>query len=101
MYNDGTLFILILTFFANTFFYKQLDLRLPEILQEILFCCISVESLPFAKSALCFNGHHVSTKESVCSFILRDEDKHTNYIGNPRGPFCQLANGRSKIVNRT
>ena len=32
------------------------------------------------------DGHCVSTKVSVCSFISRDKNEHTNYLGNPPGP---------------
>ena len=32
------------------------------------------------------NGHRVSTKESVCSFISREEDEHRNYLSNLRAP---------------
>ena len=47
------LFISILTFFAHTFFYKQLDLRLLETSQEILFFLLLWNVCP-AKSALIF-----------------------------------------------
>ena len=47
----SNLFISILTFFAHTFFYKQLDLGLLETLQVIFFP-VSVKYLPSHKSAL-------------------------------------------------
>ena len=42
----------MLTFFAHTFFYKQLDLGLLETLQVIFFFPVSVKCLP---SQVCFN----------------------------------------------
>ena len=46
---DRTLFIFILTFFAHTFFYKQLDLRLLETMHQI-FCWDCVSCKPSVSS---------------------------------------------------